>query len=279
MDQSLRRPDCLNTIRLLAALQVVFMHTKAHLQLNVPEFVSWLLGFFSGVPIFFTLSGFLIWQSIGRSRSCSDYVRKRFWRIYPELWCAVVIEAIVIFVLGYQLIRWPDFGLFLIGQSTILQFWTPDSLRSYGCGVPNGSLWTICVIIQFYLVAWPLHKFISSRSIFRWLISISLLVIVSVITNILYRDSVGFKLLSNSIIPYLWMFSLGAMIAEYRDKVVPVLIKYWWIPLMLFIFVKTMDYDVHGLKFGFSHCHYLFIVLSVCKNHRSLWPKEEESIG
>ena len=81
MGQSSRTPDCLNTIRLVAALQVLYVHSVAHLSLDMPPIVTNVLGFFKGVPIFFTLSGFLIWFSIGRSSSFLDYARKRFWRI------------------------------------------------------------------------------------------------------------------------------------------------------------------------------------------------------
>ena len=44
------------------------------------------------------------------------------------------------------------FILFIFCQSSIFQFWTPNFLRGYGCGTPNGSLWTIGILIQFYII-------------------------------------------------------------------------------------------------------------------------------
>lgn len=44
--------DCLNTIRLLAAFEVVYGHAVAHLQLEMPQWLSYVIGFFNGVPIF-----------------------------------------------------------------------------------------------------------------------------------------------------------------------------------------------------------------------------------
>lgn len=158
----------LNLFRLLAAIEVLYGHAVEHLQLpDVPAF-GHLIRYFSGVPIFFTLSGFLIWQSIGRSRSFTDYSKKRFWRIYPELWVAVAIEVIVLLSLYPRPINWPMMGLFTVGQATIFQFWTPDFLRDYGCGCPNGALWTITVLIQFYFCAYYIYKLLKNRSLYIW---------------------------------------------------------------------------------------------------------------
>ena len=61
--------DCLNLIRLLAAFQVLYGHTLSHLNIDSIPILGEFINFFSGVPIFFTMSGFLIWWSIGRSKS------------------------------------------------------------------------------------------------------------------------------------------------------------------------------------------------------------------
>ena len=134
--------NCLSLIRLLAALQVMFFHLVDHLDLQINPVVSTGLFYFRGVPIFFILSGFLIWFSIERSHNCKQYYLKRFWRIYPELWVAVIVEIISISVL-YRKWNALQLGLFTICQGTVLQFWTPSSLREYGCGTSNGTLWTI----------------------------------------------------------------------------------------------------------------------------------------
>lgn len=66
--------DCLNLIRLLAAFQVLYGHTLAHLNIDSIPILGEFINFFSGVPIFFTMSGFLIWWSIGRSKSFEEYI-------------------------------------------------------------------------------------------------------------------------------------------------------------------------------------------------------------
>lgn len=158
----MQRDNSLSLIRLLAALQVMVGHLTHHFNLSLPTPLDNLIGFYNGVPIFFMMSGFLIWFSIERSDSAKHFYSKRFCRIYPELWVAVAVELAILLLL-YNGIEWKSFFLFAVGQSTIFQFWTPDSLRGYGLGAPNGSLWTICVIVQFYLIAWPFYKLMKVR--------------------------------------------------------------------------------------------------------------------
>ncbi len=134
------RENSLNTFRLLAALQVLWGHTLWHLEIERIPIIGDFIEFFIGVPVFFTISGFLIWQSISQSKSFGEYAKKRFWRIYPELWLAVAVEIVVLLLLYHEPINYPQLGLFTFGQATLFQFWTPDFLRGYGCGCPNGAL-------------------------------------------------------------------------------------------------------------------------------------------
>lgn len=55
------KKNSLNTFRLLAALQVLYGHAIVHLHLQRIPIAGDFIAFFSGVPVFFTLSGFLIW--------------------------------------------------------------------------------------------------------------------------------------------------------------------------------------------------------------------------
>ena len=144
----IRQPNCLNTVRLLAALLILLGHGIQHLGTGAPQWLAWLISYFRGVPIFFVLSGFLIWESLGRNDG-KQYARKRFYRIYPELWGAVALGLIVLLILYLQAVSLPQLGAFTLTQSTFLQFWTPDCLRGYGCGTPNGALWTIGIQVQF----------------------------------------------------------------------------------------------------------------------------------
>lgn len=232
--------NCLNLFRLLAAIEVLYWHTIKHLELDkLPVFTD-IIKYFTGVPLFFTLSGFLIWQSIGRSHTFGGYAKKRFWRIYPELWVAVAVEIVVLLCLYHQPIDWPKMGLFTLGQSTIFQFWTPGFLRGYGCGAPNGALWAISVLIQFYFLAYFFYKWLHGKNLIIWggWILGSLIVgwMNPFISNALplYLG----KLYTITLIPFLWMFIMAAFVAEYKDVILPFLKKYWWAFVVLLIFKR-----------------------------------------
>jgi peptidoglycan/LPS O-acetylase OafA/YrhL len=82
------RDNCLNTIKILAAFSVMFFHMKEHLDVAAPSFLSIVFGLFPGVPVFFFLSGFLVWNSVEKSDNIVEFGKKRFWRIFPQLWSA-----------------------------------------------------------------------------------------------------------------------------------------------------------------------------------------------
>ena len=240
--------NSLNLIRLLAAMQVMYGHTLKHLHLEAIPLLHEFINFFHGVPIFFTLSGFLIWGSIGRSSSFRQYVCKRFWRIYPELWVAVAIELLVLLALYDSPIDWPLFGLFAICQSTILNFWTPDCLRGYGCGCPNGALWTICVLIQFYILAYWLYKVLHNSNVFRWTIAFVFALVLSIAcsyTTEYIPENIG-KLLNQTIVPYLWIFIVSSFVAEYKDEFLPWLKKYWLQIAMVLIVIRHFHLDIEA---------------------------------
>lgn len=158
-----------NFIRLIAAMQVMAGHFIMHLDLPINRIISLIIYFFNGVPIFFGISGYLIWFSMERSVSYTQYLAKRFRRIYPELWAAVCLEILFMLFL-YQ--GWNIKGLipFILCQATVLQFWTPECLRGYGIGTPNGALWTIGIMVQFYISAWGVYKFMKGRKAGAWIV-------------------------------------------------------------------------------------------------------------
>lgn len=245
---------CFNTIRLLAAIQVVYGHTLAHLDIpNIPIFHE-IISFFLGVPIFFTMSGFLIWGSIGRSKNFAEYLKKRFWRIYPELWVAVAIELIVLLLLYNQPIQWFQFATFTFTQSTIFQFWTPDCLRGYGCGCSNGALWTICVLIQFYFFAYFIYKVLHEKKIGIWLLVIVASLAVSYFISVVQSDvsEIISKLLWQTLLPYFWIFLVAAFVAEKKEYILPALIRYWWLFLIAVLLIRYTGFDIRA---GYNVLH------------------------
>lgn len=237
--------NCLRLIRLFAALQVFIVHSYAHLHIELPLFFKNLFSIIQGVPVFFLLSGFLIWNSLNQDDNAKSFFKKRILRLYPELWGGVLLSVITLLVLYINQINWLPFVVWIFTQSTVFQFWTPDCLRGFGCGTPNGSLWTISVMVQCYIAMWILHKFLRGKSSIRWVF----LLLIGIVTNILtphlnfILPELLVKLFEQTFLPYIWIFVLGALICEKFDVWRQFLMKYWFVFLFLSAIASFSGYD------------------------------------
>lgn len=261
MDKS--RNNCLSLIRMLAAFQVMAGHIIVHLNVNVPaggKIALKILNLFQGVPIFFFISGYLIWGSIERSGNFKNYLKKRFLRIYPELWLGVVAEIILLAVFIPH-VSAALLGLFAVTQGTVLQFWTPDAFRSFGCGTPNGSLWTICVLIQFYLIAYVVYRWLKGKRCTYYVVLFALSLLVSVLFPLFMGSmpTILYKLYNQTLIPYFWIFVLGIMIAEYQIKIIPFLKKAWPAFLLISYLVSLGNWDLNHDGYGVLRCSFLVL--------------------
>jgi peptidoglycan/LPS O-acetylase OafA/YrhL len=121
------------------------------------------------VILFFLISGFCIHypNTSGNARPCwKTYLVRRFWRIYPAYFAALVLTAII----SYTCLNlWGDNTWDVnkvIRVATLTQNYPPGS----GQFLSNPSLWTIPLEIEFYLL-YPLAFlfFLSNRSSLLWL--------------------------------------------------------------------------------------------------------------
>lgn len=238
------RRGAFEIIKYLAAFQVFFGHAFKHLHIQGNlDFFSRILSLFYGVPVFFCISGFLIMTSVEHCDNFKEYLKRRILRIFPELWICVVLELIAVIVFYREKINYLKLALFGMGQATLFQFWTPSFLRDYGCGVPNGSLWTITIILQFYILAILINK---CQKVKTWCV----LFFSSLLCGIVYPMLSGkihimvYKLIGITILPYLWLFMLGATVYIYRNKLLNILMRYWWIFLILDTIVVFGDFDI-----------------------------------
>ena len=203
-----------------------------------------------GVPIFFGLSGLLIYFSLCRDNDFGRYLKNRFLRIYPELWLILIL---------YPRTVLKDMILFSITQATVFQFWTPDSLRGYGIGTPNGALWTICVLVQFYLLAWFLYDFLKDKKCVIWIVFFLISIILSGMIQVILENTapvIVIKLYNQTIIRYLWMFLIGMFIASFFEIIISYLMKYWAILLLLSVFVSY-----NGIDFDAGYCVFRTILM------------------
>lgn len=215
MKETVFNKNNFDIIRLFAALQVVLFHGISHLKLDA-GFLN-LLGIFPGVPIFFVISGFLISASYQRSQSLLSYYKNRVLRIYPGLWVCLIISIFTAICWGGIDFMSQSALLWGIAQSSFGQFYNPDFLRGYGVGVLNGSLWTIPVELQFYVLLPCIYLLLGrlKKNVVLKIIFIILAAGTYVFHNIalnLYKDNLYYKLFSVTVIPYLFDFMLGVIL-------------------------------------------------------------------
>lgn len=237
-----KRNNCFTFLRLLIALSVVYQHGQVSgLNLVNIKYLNWI----DKVPLFFFISAYSIMLSLDNKKiSFKDYSLRRFLRLYPELWLCILLETIVLVLQKPTLLANIQFYLWIFAQITLFQFWTPDCLRDYGNGTPNGSLWTNVVFVQFYLVIYFSYKRIKKLNLFQDIFVLVLLIGVNTALSLLEGNinTIAFKLILQTVLPYLYMFYFGIIFYKYSDKLIPLAKKYFWSILILFILASEFNY-------------------------------------
>lgn len=216
------RANNFDLIRLFAALQVALHHASEHLGVSEGAWGTW-ASIVPGVPIFFFLSGFLISRSYETNDRIFEYARNRILRIYPGLIGCTVIAVLSVFAAGYFPKAIPNvtnFVVWIVAQVSFAQFYNPSFMREFGTGVLNGSLWTIAVELQFYLLVPVLYQLLirrlKSTALMNFLlVGLTLLFLSSNIIIQRLRETEGhtipFKLLLVSFVPWFYMFLAGVI--------------------------------------------------------------------
>jgi len=252
-------------IRLIAAAEVAVRHTLVHLApRQFPYALEVLFAFVPGVPIFFFLSGYLISRSWERSPSAFDYFRNRALRLFPALWCCVFFSTVAIFLTGYMsTVQWQPAKLLLwiVGQGTVFQFWTPEFLQGFGVGAVNGSLWSVSVEIQFYVATAVLYSAIGRLRPGTQTAVIGVLALAFSVLNIqrgaietlIERFSgswVVMKLFGVSFLPWYFMFLCGAFAQRVAGWIVPMCIQRARTVLLLYVVLLLVDFHFWGVPLG-----------------------------
>jgi peptidoglycan/LPS O-acetylase OafA/YrhL len=246
------RPNSFDMIRLLAAVQVAFQHTSAHLEVRNETMVAIerLLSLYPGVPIFYFVSGFLISRSYESNSVISEYAFNRALRIYPGLIACTIFAVGSAFAVGYlpQAVDHVGLGKILAwigGQISIVQFYNPDFMRHFGTGVLNGSLWTIAVELQFYVLVPLFYKvfFRIAKTPTEWNLALLSALLLFLLANtgfhgisaeilswrtsesfpgisvagFVVRPELGIKLLGVTFIPWFYMFIFGVFLQRNFD--------------------------------------------------------------
>lgn len=165
---NLRYP-LLDSIRALAALAIVVVHSAIFSEVAGTWYWPLVAHLDIGVPIFFALSGFLLYRPMLSARILGTpptplavYALRRFLRVMPAYWLALTVLAITPGLAGaFTRNWWVYYGLF---QNYPMYTPTPDCVANpLLCGIAPS--WTLAVEVAFY-AALPFFAFAM-----RWLAS------------------------------------------------------------------------------------------------------------
>jgi peptidoglycan/LPS O-acetylase OafA/YrhL len=217
-------------IRLVAALQVVVNHCAHHFGIDHshwPLFVFTSL--FPGVPIFFFTSGFLISRSYENNPVLGEFALNRILRIYPALIVCFAVSLALVAISGYfarQEVPPLQALLWGVGQLSFIQFYNPEFMRDYGVGVLNGSMWTISVELQFYVLTPLLYASLRllnppdkrpGRALLGILIAFVAVNLAYSAGAARYADADWYKLVGVSFAPWFYLFLIGVVFQRHFE--------------------------------------------------------------
>ncbi len=298
--------NALDAFRILATVQVFLGHVITHFSADYLPYD--LVYFVRGVPILFVLCGFLAAKAMCKY-SAKEWLFRRAVRILPGFWVCIVVNTLLIAIVYQTRPTFIEGAIYAVTQFLGLNFYTGDWLRGYGTGTPNGVLWTIPVQIQFFLLAPLFHKVFTKKKLSSALGIVAGLAAVSIACNRFegYMPAIAAKLISVTVLPYLYFLVAGMVGWYYRDQIIPALSKWkygilcayilWYIAettlnmphifdgvlyntittlllaMVIFAFSFARKWRLrHDFTYGFYLYHMVFINLAVNFGFTSLYP-------
>jgi len=226
-----RKIDSLQAIRAFAAIAVMLFHGTEMLSERLGYlFVSnvFMAGF-SGVDIFFVLSGFIILYTSSSGIDFYRFIQKRFIRIYPVYWLVTLLLVGWFFVSPTPEQSYKgDLGVILGSLSLFPQ-------KQYVMGVA----WTLTYEVIFYIV-FALTYFKSPIYLF-----FTFLIWVVVILSCDFFDiKSGYLAVDSLVNPIILNFALGCLIAYAykRNSVCQYAVWFFWIGVFLFTLAWSSFY-------------------------------------
>ena len=241
-------------LRLWASLSIVYGHCTRWLSVNRVEWFEW-VNIFPGLLLLFVLSGFLVAASAEHSPSKSVFLWRRCIRLYPALWVAFGVSAIVVAIMTHLYdihVSAGDWVKWIVAQVTVFQFYTPADLKAYGIGNPNGSLWMIPLQLCMYVLILLTYNTLKRWKVSWWLLLIAGLLAVDVASPYIMQSlpEVAGKLYFCSSFPYAYIFYVGMFLFIFRDRMLPLLVRYFWWLLAVYLFWVYGNRNLFHLEFG-----------------------------
>ena len=211
-----------------------------------------------------------------------SFLKKKCLRIYPQLWFATILNLILLFIvtpsrIDRSILPW------ILAQLVGIAY-TPAAFKDFATGSLNGTLWTIFVQLQLFvigtlvypIIAQPLAKpqaqpQISGADAYNTktnrvrnkITSIGVLLFVAAIANVICKVTTsssslfsiqlpGYvnKAIERSFVPYFIWFLIGMIVFEYKDRLIPILTRFWLIGLIVLIGISCLLIPDYGYYCG-----------------------------
>ncbi len=242
-----------DVLRLLAAWLVLYNHSFVLTASSEIEWISRFLKFDTAsglaVALFFTISGYLIYNSLENSQSAKDFLIKRILRIYPALIGVVLFTIFIVGPLSTELTisnyfnDIKTFQYFKTISGINIKYELPGVFENFPEKSVNGSLWSIALELRCYLIL-----FLLSLIPFSMRVKILLAVII-LLATLFFRPLESASDLSGKFfgIAYQFnkfglMFFLGALFASCKNFVSHKFLNYLgFICLVVFLILLTED--------------------------------------
>ncbi len=214
-------------LRLIAAEFVLVSHSYDILEkgLQQPGFfynnTHLILSDF-GLYIFFTISGYLVTQSLLDSNSLKHYLWKRFLRIIPALFTAIclciVIGAFLTVLPIYDYLGNTATWNYLLKNITLVvtQYNLPGVFNSLHNSSVNTSIWTILVEVKFYIALMLIANHIVVR---KWLY-LSMFILFEGLRIFMHVNNLHLSYIDADIyFTYGTYFFLGSLFYCFKDNI------------------------------------------------------------
>lgn len=163
-----QRIQFLDGLRGIAILMVVLYHTYSSAWQELVPFYQSTFNFplikFGdlGVPLFFIISGFVIVMTLEKCKSLSDFMFKRWLRLFPAMLIATLLILITAPLFTARPLGEVNFIDSLPGLTFISHFFYKTVIGSEVSVLENG-FWSLFVEVKFYLLAGWLYFLIGQK--------------------------------------------------------------------------------------------------------------------
>jgi len=226
------RIEVLDSLRAVAALAVLVFHTTAY-QFNFGRY---------GVQLFFIISGFVIFKTVESTKTTGEFIIKRFFRLYPAYWVAIIITTIVVNL--YSTSKHVSIKEFLVNLTMLQEHFKVENI--------DWSYWSLTPELFFYFYMAVLIFFKAVKYIYP----VCVVWLIVILCNYFFKIEQHFIWIKFLNIRHGQLFIAGIMFYRIFSREGSILKNY---ALILVTFVTSLL--VYTPQYGFKD---MIIIITLC---------------